>query len=72
VLRDTGIYTQAPGSNPLAARLCGIGGTSVADPSDPEPGSTMFALVTAVVNGVETSLGEDSFGVERPNTNPCP
>jgi hypothetical protein len=24
------------------------------------------------VNGIETSLGEDSFGVERPNTSPCP
>jgi hypothetical protein len=28
--------------------------------------------VTGVTNGLEGSLGTDSAGQERPNTNPCP
>lgn len=45
VLRATGSYTQAPGTNPLAEKRCG---------------------------GVEGSLGNNSAGVVRANTNPCP
>ncbi len=80
VLRATGVYTQAPGSNPLAARLCGIppatacagGACSATDPIVPDPGQIGFALVTGLLDGTEWSLGTDSHGSERPNTNPCP
>jgi hypothetical protein len=72
VLRATGVYTQAPGSNALAQQHCGVSGTSVPDTDVPPAGSVSFRLVTAVVLGVEGSLGSDSSGTERPNTNPCP
>jgi hypothetical protein len=80
VLRETGVYTQATGSNPLAARLCGIspaaacagGACSVTDTVVPDPGKLKLALVTGAQNGGEWSLGTDSHGNVRPNTNPCP
>jgi hypothetical protein len=72
VLRSTGVYTQAPGSNALAAQYCGLTDTQVADPDAPPTGSVKFSLVTGVTNGLEGSLGTDSAGQERPNTNPCP
>ena len=31
-----------------------------------------FALVTGVTGGVEGSLGTNSAGSSRPNSNPCP
>ena len=72
VLVLTGVYTQAPGSNPLAARLCGLTVSNADDPTDPIPHATAFYLVTGVANGTEGSLGLDSSGSERPNDNPCP
>jgi hypothetical protein len=71
-LRSTGIYTQPPGSNPLARRVCGLSGPEVDEPASPEPGNVAFELVTGVAGGVEGSLGSDGAGEERPNTNPCP
>jgi photosystem II stability/assembly factor-like uncharacterized protein len=72
VLRSTGVYTQVPGANPLATRQCGISGTSVADPSSPSNGEVGFSLVTGVSAGTENSLGDNSEGALRSNTNPCP
>jgi hypothetical protein len=72
VLRATGQYTQAPGSNPLAAHDCGVTDPYVLDTDIPAPGDVAFNLVTGVVGGVESSLGTNSAGVPRPNANPCP
>jgi len=69
VLRASGVYTQAVGSNVLANRRCGLN-VLVANDLTPVPsGSVKLSLVTGVITG---SLGTDSQGVERPNTNPCP
>ena len=72
VLRGSGIYTQAPGSNALAALFCGLGTPQLHDPVVPGAGRVAAYLVAGVSGGVEGSLGTDSAGVERPNTNPCP
>jgi hypothetical protein len=72
VLRSTGVYTQAPGSNPQAATYCGLSDVSVEDTAAPPFGSVTFRLVTGVFGGVESSLGTDGAGNPRPNTNPCP
>lgn len=72
VLRASGVYTQDPQKVPLANRLCGLTSPSAPDGFTPEPGQAVFYLVTGVAGGIEGSLGTDSAGVERPNTNPCP
>jgi hypothetical protein len=72
VLRATGEYTQDPGSNPLAARDCGLATTTIADPIVPAPGEVAFHLVAGVAGGIEGSLGTDSAGTPRGNAHPCP
>jgi len=72
VLKATGVYTQVPGSNPLADRRCGESFNWVDDFDSPPARKVVFSLVTGVQAGVEGSLGQDSAGVERPNANPCP
>jgi hypothetical protein len=72
VLRQTGIYTQAPGSNPVAARDCALADPWVLDLDPLSPGQVTFHLVTGVSGGVESDLGSDGAGTPRPNTNPCP
>jgi hypothetical protein len=72
VLRQTGVYTQPPASNPLAARFCGVAGPALSDPPTPASGKLAFYLVTGLVGGVESDLGHDGDGLERPNANPCP
>jgi hypothetical protein len=72
VLRATLEYTQAPGSNPLAERHCGVVDTFVDDVGIPADGAVKFSLVSGVIGGVEGSLGTDSAGQPRSNTNPCP
>jgi N-acetylneuraminic acid mutarotase len=72
VLRMTGQYTQVPGSNPLAARDCGVSASSVPDMKVPALGDVAFGLVSGVSAGVESSLGTNSAGVPRANANPCP
>lgn len=72
VLKASGVYTQAPGSNPLAARWCGLASTSLADAASPSAGATMFYLVTGENADGEGTLGEQSSGAPRPNVNPCP
>jgi hypothetical protein len=72
VLKSTGAYTQVPGSNPLAAKVCGTPSNSYPDAAIQPLGSTAFYLVTGRIAGVEGSLGKNSQGVTRPNTSPCP
>ncbi len=69
----TGIYSQEPGSNPVAAQICGTAGTAAGDAELLDPGTVVFYLLSGVTEGgVEGSLGPDSTGVERPNHFPCP
>ena len=72
VLKSAGAYTQAPGSNPLAAKVCNTASNSYPDAAAQSLGSAAFYLVTGKIGGVEGSLGTNSQGVARPNTNPCP
>jgi hypothetical protein len=71
VMRSTGVYTQVPGSNPLASRQCGLTANVAGDGTAPVEGEVSFSLVTGVTSGVEGSLGSSSSGV-RPNADPCP
>ena len=72
VLRETGVYTQPPGSNPLAAQQCGEMTPWLEDSLVPEPWQVAFYLTTGVTNGTESDLGIDSAGFSRPNSYPCP
>ena len=73
-LRSTGQYTQDPGAEPMAARFCNItaGQVPFTDNYIPPAGPGVFYLTTAVIDGWETSLGLDVFGLPRPNDNSCP
>jgi len=71
VLKAMGVYTQAPGSNALAARQCGVTEAFASETSIPAPGRASFSLVTSVIGGVEGSLGSSGTG-PRPNASPCP
>lgn len=71
VLQATQAYTQAPGSNGLAARICGLISLTTADAAAPPLGAASFSLVTGVAGGVEGSLGDSSSG-PRSNASPCP
>ena len=64
-------YTQNP-TLPLADRFCGELTPFKLDPFIPLVGEQVFYLVTGVAGGVESSLGVDSDGFERPNDWPCP
>jgi hypothetical protein len=72
VLRATGEYTQAPGSNGLAGRACGLGEPRLGDAVLPEVGGVAFYLASGMAQGIEGSLGVDGAGNPRPNTHPCP
>lgn len=73
-LRTTGQYTQDPLAEPMAARFCNItaGQIPFTDNFVPAAGPGVFYLTTAVIDGWESSLGPDVFGLPRPNDNPCP
>ncbi len=72
VLKTTGVYTQLPASNPLALRMCGLAQNTFSISASPRTGGCAFYLVSAVSDGREQSLGQDSSGRERTNHNPCP
>jgi hypothetical protein len=72
VLKSTGVYSQASGSNPLAHKTCGVTQDYVEDFETPPVGAVKFALVTGRTGGIEGSLGTNSAGAMRPNVNPCP
>jgi hypothetical protein len=71
-LRSFKNYTQSPGTNPMAAKVCGQTQTYYVDLQTFNPGAAAFYLVTGVAGAVESSLGVDAYGVPRVNTNPCP
>ena len=72
VLRSTGAYTQAPGTNPLAAELCGLSGPAIEDFVTPPIGSVAFFVLGGSGSTGTGSLGTNSAGEERPNTGTCP
>lgn len=72
ILKGTGVYTQVPGSNPLARRDCGLTDPWADDFDHPAVGQAMYHLVAGVAGGVESGLGTDSAGTQRSNSNPCP
>ena len=72
VLRQTGIMTQDPAVTALAARFCGIAGTSMIDAVSLPPGKGVFYMMTGEGPGGESSLGTGSDGRIRYNTRPCP
>jgi hypothetical protein len=71
VLRGGGPYTQLPGSNPLAARQCGLADPWAFDGDETASDQAAFFLTTGVFNG-ESGLGANSAGLPRANANPCP
>jgi hypothetical protein len=71
-LKRSRIYTQAPGSSPLAARYCSLSSSALNDSYAPAPGSTAFYLVGGRPASWQLDLGSDSEGRLRTNTNPCP
>jgi hypothetical protein len=71
-LKSSGVYTQVPGSNPLASRQCALSDVTTPDSIVPDPGKVEYSLVTGVTGSVESSLGQNSAGGERANSNPCP
>jgi hypothetical protein len=67
VLRDTGDYSQEPGSNPYAEWFCARAEPAFDDGLWPLSGEAFFWLCTANDEaGFEFGPGEDSRGVERP------
>ena len=72
VLRATSVYTQLPGSNPLALRACGLALPLLQDTEVPGAGAVAFYLATGIASGLESGLGSDGAGNPRPNQNPCP
>jgi len=70
VLRATGEYTQDT-TPAIVEKFCGLPGSSATDDYAPPAGEGAFYLATGN-NPVESSLGNDSNGVERPNDHPCP
>lgn len=72
VLLAEGVYTQAPGSNPLAAAVCGLPLPGASDAVVPAPGQAALFLATGTNAMGESGLGEDSAGRPRPHDNPCP
>ena len=71
-LVESGLYTQEPGSNPLALRECGRAFPALIDMVDPGLRRVAFYLATSVLPVGETDLGLGSDGVVRANANPCP
>lgn len=72
VLRTTGVYTQAAGSNPLVRRHCQMSfNTSIFSTPTPPPGESAFFVMSGNRNYREGSLDTDSAGNERRNHNPC-
>jgi len=72
VLRQSGLYTQDPISTPLAERNCYVFDPFVVDGLNPGLDQAVFYLVTGMSGGAESSLGTNSAGSQRVNSNPCP
>jgi hypothetical protein len=72
VLIATGVYSQVPGSNPLATQECRLRDPSVIDALIPPSRGVAFSLVTGTSGSTESGFDNDGFGTPRPNANPCP
>ncbi len=72
VLRSSGSYTQAAGSNALAIKVCGTTDTWYNESLTQPVRMAAFYLVSGVSGGIELGLGTNSSGSPRLNTNPCP
>jgi len=75
VLKVTGVYTQeteGPGAVELALRQCDVADSWFNDLDTVPAGKVAFYLATGDAAGVENSLGMNSAGVVRANTNACP
>jgi hypothetical protein len=72
VLKSDLLYTQAPGSNDLADRICGLTVNFWTETQPLDAGQVAFVLVTGENGQGESGLGSDSAQNERPNDNPCP
>jgi hypothetical protein len=67
------LYTQEPGSNDLARRTCNVPEAEPwMDVDQPGAGRVAYLLATGLLNGEESTLGQDSAGNLRPNAHPCP
>ena len=66
------VYSQLPGSNPLAAQACGLTNPWMEDFVPPLAGETAFFLSTGETSGVETGLGFDGQNNPRDHDNMCP
>jgi hypothetical protein len=71
-LKTAGLYTQDPGAEPSAERMCNLAASSESDTYTPSLGEVVFYLVSSDNGLVEGTLGRNSAGVERANDNPCP
>ena len=72
VLRSTGVYVTDPlFPGPLDLRSCSREGQLWVETETPPPGKGMFFHVSGSSNGVESGLGPDSEGTERPNDYAC-
>lgn len=72
LLRATGEYTQAPGSNPVAARSCALGQLAIDVTVAVVRNQVAFFLVSGSDAGAEGNLGFNSDNAIRVNSNPCP
>jgi hypothetical protein len=72
VLKSTGVYTQAAGSNDLARQDCGLSNPWIDDSASLGARQAAFFLTTGEAGATEGGLGEDSNDITRPNDNPCP
>lgn len=68
----TGEYTQDPLVVPQAAHFCNQLGTHLNDAHNPPVGQVNLYLVTHILGGVESSLGNRGNDTPRPNAHPCP
>jgi len=72
VLRTTGTYTQADGSNALALRTCGLSSPAIDDAVTVPAGAVAFYLVAPGDGEYRGDLGEDGTDTPRPNSARCP
>ena len=72
-LRLTGVYTQDPSLEPLAARFCGVLPAEIPfeDLLVPPAGKAAFYLATRVLGSWEGGLGVDGDGLPRPAPSGC-
>jgi len=71
MLKSTGVYTQTSGTVIDAKQFCWVAGMTQTDTYEPAPGRVLFYLVTTDDGMLESKLGSDGDGSDRPNDNAC-